>query len=306
MILVTGGTGYLGRALVARLIEQGERVRVLCRHPRKFGGELCLGDVTDPAQVDKAMQGVQVVYHLAALVDHYAETDQLNRVNVQGTVNVVESAVRHGVSRFVHCSSVSAEPGGGSTAYGRSKIEAEKRLKPYQQHIPIITIRPGPVYDEERNNLQRLIRFACLSHLCPLLLPDVPIHLASRKNVTEAFLLARTSGIPGKAYAVCDRHELKRSALARVIQDATAAVALPIPLPLFAPVLYVTALCCEGLNSVLGLRPLIDRHYLRVLTRERKYDISLARNDLGYDPAPTEHHFTETVRMVLNAQRSKR
>lgn len=306
MILITGGTGYLGRALVARLTEQGTRVRVLSRQKHKVAGELCLGDVNNLEQLDKAMQGVQIVYHLAALVDHYAGTEQLERVNVQGTVNVVEAAIRHGVSRFIHCSSVSAEPGGGSTAYGRSKIAAEKSLKPYQQRIPIITIRPGPVYDEERKNLQRLIWFAKFCWLCPRLLPDVTVHLASRKNVTNAFLLARTHGVSGKAYAVCDRHEVKRSVLARIIQDATVSLSLPFPIPLFSPLLYTTALCCEGLNTALGVRPLIDRHYLKVLTRERKYDISAAQNELRYDPAPTELHFAETVQNILQAHRSRR
>ena len=306
MILVTGGTGYLGRALSERLIQKGGHVRILCRHPRHYEGELCLGDVTNPEQVDNAMKGVQVVYHLAALVDHYAGTEQLNQVNVQGTINVVESAVRHGVSRMIHCSSVSAEPGGGSTAYGRSKILAEKRLESYHQHIPIITIRPGPVYDEERKNLQRLIRFVRLSHFCPRLEPDIKIHLVSRKNVTDAFLLAKTSGIPGKAYAVCDRHELKRSVLAQIIQEATAAIPISIPQAFIFPILNLVALGCEGLNSVFGMRPLIDRHYIKVLTRERRYDISPAQNDLGYDPASTEYHFAEAVQTVLNAQRSRR
>lgn len=306
MILVTGGTGYLGRALVTRLVECGEQVRVLARHPRIVAGELCFGDVTAPEQLDKAMQGVQVVYHLAALVDHYAGTEMLERVNVQGTCNVLEAAIRNGVSRFVHCSSVSAEPGGGSTAYGRSKIEAEKRLALYRPRIPIITLRPGPVYDEERKNLQRLIRFASSSRLCPRLQPDVTIHLASRKNMTDAFLRAKTSGVPGKAYAICDRHEVKRSILARIIQDATASLSIPLVLPLLSPLLYATAICCEGLHAAVGQRPLIDRHYLKVLTRERKYDISPALRDLGYAPTSTEIHFAETVQEILRAQRSRR
>lgn len=306
MILVTGGTGYLGRALVARLVECGERVRVLSRHPRNVAGELCPGDITSPEQLDKAMQGVQVVYHLAALVDHYAGIERLESVNVQGTRNVLETAVRNRVNRFIHCSSVSAEPGGGSTVYGRSKIAAERCLEPYRQHIPIITIRPGPVYDEERKNLQRLVRFACSSRICPRLLPDVTVHLASRKNVTEAFLLARTSGVPGKAYAICDRQAVNRSVLARIIQESTASLSIPLPIALFSPLLYATALCCEGLHAATGQRPLIDRHYLKVLTRERHYDISPAQYELGYAPAPTELHFAETVQTILQAQRSRR
>ncbi|GEM_PF-6436352 len=98
MILVTAGTGYLGRALVARLIEDGERVRVLGRGRPAGPGEAWPGDVTRPELLDAALEGVGTVYHLAALVDHYASEETLHRVNVQGTVHVLEAALRHGVS----------------------------------------------------------------------------------------------------------------------------------------------------------------------------------------------------------------
>lgn len=304
MILVTGGTGYLGRAVVKRLIEEGNRVKVFCRNAEDTAneshiGEVHIGDVTNPGQLDEAMRGVKVVYHLAALVDHYASEEQLHRVNVQGTCNVIESALRRGVERVVHCSSVSAEPGGGSTAYGRSKIEAEKRLEAYRGKIAVITLRPGPVYDEERKNLQRLIRFVRFSHVCPRLVPDVTLHLASRKNVTDAFLRAKDAGIPGRAYAICDRYPVKRSVLTQIIRRETATVSLALPLRAAFPFLQLAARGCERLQSRLGVRPLVDRHYLKVLTRERGYDISLARYDLGYDPATTEQHFAEAVRACL-------
>ncbi len=299
MILVTGGTGYLGRALVGRLVEEGESVRVLSRRLGDIAAELQYGDVTSPAQLDEAMQGVNVVYHLAALVDHYAPPEELYRVNVQGTLNVIDAAMRQGVERIVHCSSVSAEPGGGSTAYGRSKIEAERVLRDWQGKIPIITLRPGPVYDEERKNLRRLVRFARLTRVSPRLTPDVMLHLASRRNVVDALLLARNAGIPGRAYAICDRHPVRRSQLAEIIRREADAVAFPVPLPLIYPMLYGAAIACEGLDRVFAMRPVIDRHYLKVLMRSRGYDITMAVNDLGFVPAETEAHFTRAVRACL-------
>lgn len=300
MILVTGGTGYLGRALVDQLLAQGERVRVLCRGRRVTPAEACIGDVTEPARLDAAMRGVEVVYHLAALVDHHAPEAALYRVNVQGTINVAEAALRHGVRRMVHCSSVSAEPGGGSTPYGRSKIAAEQALAAYRKRLPIITLRPGPVYDEERVNLRRLVRFAAATRLCPRLVPDVTVHLASRSNVTAAFLLARDRGEPGGVYAICDREPVERSSLARIIQRETGAIAVPLPLPLLSPVLHAAALACAGLHAALGLRPALDRRHLRVLTRARRYDIARACAELGFDPAPTERHFAEAVWRCLD------
>ena len=202
MILVTGGNGYLGRALVNGLIAEGELVRVLSRKSNADFELFCTGDILNPAQLDAAMQGVTVVYHLAALVDHHATMAQLRHTNVQGTLNVIESAIRNGVQRIVYCSSVSAEIGGGSTDYGRSKIEAEHALTAYHNIIPIIILRPGPIYDQQRKNLQRLTRFAQLTRICPQLLPDVNVHLASLQNVVAAFSLAKKHGKAGSAYVV--------------------------------------------------------------------------------------------------------
>lgn len=299
MILVTGGSGYLGRALVESLLAEGESVRVLSRRACDTPAELYLGDMMIPVQLDGAMQGVKVVYHLAALVNHYATQQQLRLANVQGTINVVESAIRQGVARVVYCSSVSAEQGGGSTAYGRSKIEAEQALASYHSKMPIIILRPGPIYDEERKNLQRLIRYVQLSKICPKLLPDTEIHLASRRNVVEAFLKARRLGRPAKAYVVCDRHSIKRSVLTDIIQQKTATLNLSVPLKLVAPLLQLLVFGCEFLHKSAGIQPLIDRHYLKVLMRERQYQITPTIADLGYAPASTEEHFSLAVKACL-------
>jgi len=299
MILVTGGTGYLGRPLVNRLLNEGLRVRVLSRQETSGPGETFPGDVTLPESLDSAMAGVRVVYHLAALVDHYASPESLYRVNVQGAVNTVEAAMRNGVRRFIHCSSVSAEPGGGSTNYGQSKIEAEKRLQAYQSRISLITIRPGPVYDERRRNLRRLVRFSKGTGLAPGLVPDVQVHLASIRNVTEAFALAQEHGRSGEAYAVCDRRPVQRSILSRIIAEETGARHVSLPLPALYPFLYFVALFSEGMHRAFRIRPPISRHYLKVLTRPRQYDIRKSCEELGAMPEPTERHFRESVRNCL-------
>lgn len=300
MILVTGGFGYLGSALVKQLLAEGESVRVLCRSPNPSFENVCVGDILCPEQIDAAMKGVEVVYHLAALVDHYATAEQLRQTNVQGTLNVVDSALRHGVKRVVYCSSVSAEIGGGSTDYGRSKIEAEQALEPYHSQIPIIILRPGPIYDEKRKNLQRLICLARLTHISPQLLPDVKVHLASLQNVVTAFCLARKLGKAGSAYVVCDLFPVRRSVLTSIIQHETSAIGLPISSKILLPLLRVLAYLFEYLHSVFKIRPLIDRHYLKVLTRERQYQMASTIADLGYQPATTEAHFTNTVRAYLS------
>jgi nucleoside-diphosphate-sugar epimerase len=299
MVLVTGGTGLLGRGLVAHLVERGERVRVLHRGAPSGPGEPVRGDVTDPASLEAAVRGVAIVYHLAAQVDHAAPAAELDRVNVGGTVNVTEAAARAGVGRLVHCSTVSAEPGGGTTEYGRSKIRAEQALMGYAGRLATVVVRPGPIYCEDRPTLRRAVRWARRTRLWGVLVPDLTVHVASRRNAVEALALAAERGAPGAAYVACDARPVARSVLSRIVAEKTGAVALPLPVPLLSPLLALAALAAEGFAGLTGGRPRLTRRYLRVLTRERRYDTSRAERELGYRPNPTQVDFAETVDRCL-------
>ena len=300
MVLVTGGTGLLGRALVERLLARGDRVRVLTRGRGGGPAETVRGDVTDAASLAPALAGVRRVYHLAALVDHYASAEELDRVNVGGAATVAEAAARAGVERFVHCSSVSAEPGGGTTEYGRSKIRAEEVLSGYAARLPLVTVRPGPIYCEDRATFRRAVRLARRVRICPVLLPDLTLHLASRRNVVEALLLAGDRASARGAYAVCDARPVARSVLSRIVAEKTGAALLPLPISLLRPALAGVAAAAEGVAALTGTRPRLTRRYLQVLARERRYDVSAAERELGYRPSPTEVEFAAVVDRCLN------
>ncbi|MDB5252434.1 MAG: 3-beta hydroxysteroid dehydrogenase [Flaviaesturariibacter sp.] len=118
MVLVTGGTGFLGAYLIRHLVEAGLPVRAIRRSTRSpfFIPEAILqqvewvdGDVLDVVSLDDAMKGVDAVVHAAAVVSfRAADRPVMNRVNIEGTGNVVNLALDHGVRRFVHISSVAA------------------------------------------------------------------------------------------------------------------------------------------------------------------------------------------------------
>jgi dihydroflavonol-4-reductase len=302
MILVTGGTGFLGRELVRQLVKHGEKVRVLTRKKVTLPYvESVYGDITNPDSLDDAMKGVDIVYHLAALVNHFAPESLLELVNVQGSRNVIRAAIKNKVKRVIYCSSVSSERGGGSTVYGKSKIKAEKEVLKYANKIPIIVIRPGPMYDRERKMLRWPVKIAKYFHIFGFFVPDITIHIASRNNVVKAMLLAKKRGIPGHIYTVCDAEPVKRTLLSSIICKKARALPIPIPYHLIYPFLYVSALFSETLKKIFKIRPFLTRGYIRVLMRERRYDISLAKKELGYKPNSTKKDFADAVESILRS-----
>jgi NADH dehydrogenase len=113
LILVTGATGFLGRHVVQLLKGQGEEVRCLVRphsnvsHLRQQNAELVVGDVTEPATLSAAAQGVDAVVHLVAVIrERRGRGITFLRVNHQGTRNIVQAAKEAGVSRFVHMGAI--------------------------------------------------------------------------------------------------------------------------------------------------------------------------------------------------------
>lgn len=167
-VLVTGASGGLGTALVQRLRSEGHRVRIMVRRrPDSVpeGVDVVLGNLGDPAAVDRAVQGVGVVYHVGAAMqggwtDHHCGT-------VIGTQNVIAACRRHGVEKLVHISSLSVVDWAGAApgarldeetpfeprpedrgSYTRAKLEAERLVtEAVREHgLPAIILRPGQIF----------------------------------------------------------------------------------------------------------------------------------------------------------------
>lgn len=157
MILVTGGTGVMGSALVKRLGAAGETVRVLAVPDDPFvsrldgiRADIRFGTLENPDSLEGICDGVSMVYHLAAVI--IAFDDSIYRtVNVDGTDAVVKEAIRSGVRHFVYVSSASVVYP-ATTAYSRSKRDAEKVVQ--ESGIPFTIVRPTLVYDRGRGGLE--------------------------------------------------------------------------------------------------------------------------------------------------------
>lgn len=164
MILLTGGTGYVGSHLLARLRRRDEPVRVLVRDPSKYqhlqsgNVELVKGDVTDGASLHSVMAGVTTVIHLVAIIRERPGGITFQRINYGGTINVVDAAKAAGVGRFVHQSALGAHAN-PKLPYFDTKYRAEQYVR--SSGLDYTILQPSVVFgegDEFVNKLADLIR----------------------------------------------------------------------------------------------------------------------------------------------------
>lgn len=161
-ILVTGGTGVVGRSTVTALLQRGHVVQLLSRHAARdaeqwpHGVHPVPGNVADAASIAGAADGCDMVLHLTAIVDEHG-SQTFERVNVGGTRNVLREAERAGVAKFIYVSSLGADR--GESSYHRSKRQAEALVREFRGAW--VVARPGSVYgpgDEQISLLLRMVR----------------------------------------------------------------------------------------------------------------------------------------------------
>ena len=160
MILVTGGTGLVGRHLVKALVEEGYQVRCLVRSPQKgrellpSGVELVRGEINDPAAVAAACKGIDKIYHLVAVIREKGK-NTFEHVNVEGTLNLVIAAGQAGVKHFIHMSALGVCDNPGYK-YICSKWRGEEAVR--QSGLCWTIVRPSIIYGNGFNFFDRMIQ----------------------------------------------------------------------------------------------------------------------------------------------------
>ncbi len=176
--MVTGATGFVGSHLVEALRQRGDDVTAIARSSRKaqpltaLGVSVVPGDLHDAAALQRAVEGQDIVYHVAGLVAARNEAEFL-RANREGTENVVAAVGRAGVTRLVFVSSLAAagpaprgaplsgdEPPAPVTAYGRSKLAAEQAVR--RSGLSWSIVRPPIVYGPRDREILKVFRLARL------------------------------------------------------------------------------------------------------------------------------------------------
>lgn len=313
MNLVTGATGLLGSHIAEKLTQAGKKVRVLVRKSSdtsfldSIGAEKAFGDVTDPASVAKAMEGVETVYHSAARVGDWGPWEEFVAITINGTRNMVEAAAAAKVNRFLHISSISAygHPNGkglvlDETAplgqflskwsyYSRAKVEAEGIVWSAFKagRLPLTVIRPSWLYGErDRASMPRLINAIRVGKMKLLGDGSNRLNLTYAGNEADGCILA--AGSPkalGQAYNLCNDGEIT---LAGYVNKIAAEIGCkPVTRRVPYGIAYRAAFLMELFGHMTSRKspPLATRYSVWLMGRQVFFSSEKIRRELGYQPA---------------------
>ena len=317
-VLVTGGTGFIGRRLAATLRERGARVRILVRPhngipPDRDGIETVGGDLADAAGLARACAGMDTVLHAAgfahadaAMTPEFA--DRHWAMNAEGTFRLLEAAVTVGVKRFVFLSSVKAvgEPGSRcvdecwdappETPYGRAKRAAEERVQTVGQSsgLHTVNLRLALVYGPGmKGNVPRWIDAVRRGRFPPLPETGNRRSLVHVDDVVQAALLAAAHpAAQGQTYLVTDGQPYSGRELDLLIRRALGRPAPRWTVP--AGMLYGVAALTDGVLRWAGRRERPCRSALDKLLGWACYSSARIERELGYRPDWTFQRYSET------------
>jgi farnesol dehydrogenase len=295
-VLVTGGTGYLGQAIVRALVARGHAPVVFARSASQSGlpGGLIDGDVRDRHALAEAARGCDAVCHSAALVSIWRRRQRdFDEVNVGGLANALQAAAAAGIRRFVYTSSflalapTGADSPQGWNDYQRTKVVADRTAADaVEAGAPIIRVYPGVIYGPGRATEGNLIGRMVANHLAGRLPGIIG---ASRRwsyafvdDVAEGHVAALEHGRLGARYQLGGENALQM----RVFEIVRELTGRPLPRRVPFGVAVSLAVIEEARARLTGRPPLLTVGTAEILDRDWEMDSSLAEQDLGYHITP--------------------
>lgn len=304
-ILVTGGTGFTGKVLVRRLLDEGHHVVALdCKEGHKtdeikaWGAKVAIGSVTNKKFVETCMDGIEIVHHLAAAFREVnVPNSYYEEVNVEGTRNVLEVAFDHNVKKFIYCSTCGVHgnidnPPAGEDApiqpadyYQRTKYEAEPIVNAYfKKGMKTVILRPAAIYGPGDPERFFMIFKRVVKGTFPMFGGGKTLyHPLYIDNLIDTFILAMGNGKgDGEAYLIADEEYLEIEQLVRKVARVLE-VEVKIPHYPVTP-LVVAGHICEKICKPFRITPPIFPRRVDWFRQDRAFKIDKAKRELGYEP----------------------
>ncbi len=303
---VTGGSGFIGGALVGRLVAEGRPVRALARSDaaaakvEALGAEAVRGDLGDRDSLAAGAAGCATAFHLAAHLGEWGRWEDFERGNVEGTRNVLAACEGAGVRRFVHCGTEAALMAGeplvevdetaplrpdSKAPYPATKARAELAVREASREgFETVAMRPRFVWGEgDTTLLPEMVETVEKGQFAWIGGGRNVTDTAHVDNVVEGLVLCAERGRPGEAYFITDGEPVvfREFVTAMLRTQGVEPPGRSLPAWTAAPLARV----CEALWKLpLAGEPPMTRIRSWILTQECTIDISKAREELGYEP----------------------
>jgi nucleoside-diphosphate-sugar epimerase len=308
-ILVTGGTGFIGRNLIRKLSGLKHEVRCLVRRDSNVdflkdnNVELFYGDITVKKSIKNLVDDIEVVFHLIGVGNICAISQEAyNRyyeINVIGTKNLLEECRQVNLKKFIYFSSIAAmglltnvaiidennrpKP---TTPYERSKFESEKIVLEYYQkyNVPAVIIRSSMVYGQGAVNSEilRICKFLKKYKFFPIIgNGNSLLSLVHVNDVVDAAYLAAIKGTVGRVYIITENSYTLNQLVDQIVKELDIKI-FKIKIPI--TMAYFGALVIEKISQIVNSDPYFTRQRVRSVTTDRVYSVKKATIEIGYTP----------------------
>ena len=302
--LVTGASGFTGSHLARHLVRSGRQVRALVRTPDRAadlasaGIELAVGDIRDPEALRRATAGIDVVYNIAALYRQAGlAKDAYHQVNAVAAGAIVEAAAASGATRVVHCSTVGVHgdvehppanedaPLKPGDVYQETKLEGEQLARDAGRRTgtQVTIVRPTGIYGPGDRRLLKLFGGVARGRFPMLGDGKIYYHLTFIDDLVEGFrLCGEHPGAADRTYILAGGEVTTLNELVALIASVAGTKPPRVHLPVW-PV-WIAGAACELLCAPFGIEPPLYRRRVDFYTKTRAFDITRARQEIGYTP----------------------
>ena len=319
-VLVTGGSGFIGRHLVSALAARGDFVRVLDTAPAADlppGTEYVSGSILDQASVLPALEGIDCVYHLAGIAHLWAaDMRDFDKINRAGTESILRAARQQKIGQFLHCSSdtVLLPPGRHAGEvdetislnladmpgpYTRSKYLAEQAaLASSGADMRVVVVNPtipiGPGDYNFTPPAAMLARYLAGSSFYL----DCVMNIVDVRDVALGMMLAAERGRPGERY-ILGGENVSLERILTMLARITGRKRMKIPVP--RALALVAGIASEWVATHLTHRmPVATQEGVRLALRSAPFDTGKARRELAFNPRPAEEALNDAAAWLLS------